>query len=395
MAGLSSFLVLVLAAIVVWRVVGNDEYVAPTPQRHSSARADPTGAAAALQRLVDGVRRRAAPPAGQDPVDVVLRNARALHVRDFSARYLDEAGAVSTGGSWTGDVQLSWRFAGFDGRPVTEEVPVEFAASGGRVRITGFGGAAGRVPVWLSGPLSVRRSPDTLVLVRGGRQAAADYARLAATAVAQVRRVVPWPHPRLVFEVPADEAGLEAALDADPNTYSDVAAVTATVDGSGKRSVPAHVFVNPDVIGDLHGTGAQVVLTHEATHEATGAATNTTRPIWLNEGFADYVALRDVHLPLSTTAGQILNQVRHHGPPAHLPDESDFNSQSDSFGAEYEAAWLACRTLAELGGQRALVRLYDRTGAGEPVDKAMREVFGFGVGDFTQRWRSRLSDLAS
>lgn len=383
----------------MWRVVGNDEYVAPTPRKAASAHADPAGAARALQQLVDGIRRGGAPQGGhQDstgPAAVVLRNAAALRVRDFAARYIDEAGAVTSHGSWTADVALSWRFAGFDTRRVSEEVPVGFAVRGGRVRITGFGGAPGRVPVWLSGPVSVRRSADTLVLVRGGQQEAEEYAHLAATAVAAVRRVVPWPHPRLVFEVPADEGGLEAALDADPNSYSGVAAVTATVDGSQRRSAPVHVFVNPDVIGDLHGAGAQVVLTHEATHDATGAATNTTRPIWLNEGFADYVALRDLHLPLSTTAGQILNQVRHHGAPTHLPDESDFNTQSDSFGAEYEAAWLACRTLAEVGGERALVRLYDRTGSGEPIGTAMKQIFGFGIEEFTKRWRTRLSDLAS
>ena len=39
-------------------------------------------------------------------------------------------------------------------------------------------------------------------------------------------------------------------------------------------------------------------------------------PLWLLEGFADYVALRDVDLPIATTAGQIIEQVRRDGPPA-------------------------------------------------------------------------------
>jgi hypothetical protein len=233
------------------------------------------------------------------------------------------------------------------------------------------------------------------VLVRGSAAEAARFDRLARTAVATVRLVVPWRRPRLVLEVPADEAGLEAALAAEPDSYHDVAAVTATVDGSSDPTGPVHVFVNPDVIGTLDGVGAQVVLSHEATHAATGAATNTSLPTWLAEGFADYVALRDVQLPISTTAGQILAQVRRSGPPDHLPGRADFDAQSSQFGAEYEAAWLACRLLAELGGEQALVSLYDQVEAGRPLDASMRRLFGFGVGEFTKSWQRRLSDLAS
>ena len=37
-------------------------------------------------------------------------------------------------------------------------------------------------------------------------------------------------------------------------------------------------------------------MSHEAVHVATEAA-RSTMPLWLLEGFADYVALRDVDLP--------------------------------------------------------------------------------------------------
>ncbi|MEP9380986.1 hypothetical protein [Nocardioides sp. KR10-350] len=325
----------------------------------------------------------------------MLRNAAALHVADFSARYVAEDGAVAADGSWTADVEIGWRFAGFDSRAVSEEVGVEFAPAAGGVRIAGFGGGDEKLPVWLSGAVTVRRTPQTLVVVRGGAKKAAEYADLARTAVVTVRRVVDWRRPRLVLEVPENQGGLESALGADPGTYGGVAAVTATVDGSGRSSVPVHVFVNPDVIGTLDSQGAQVVISHEATHAATGAATNTHLPIWLSEGFADYVALRDVKLPLSTTAGQILKDVRRHGPPAHLPDQSDFNSQSSTFGEEYEAAWLACRVVAELGGEDGLVRLYDRVEVGAPLGRTLQSVTGLGVKGFTKAWQEHLSDWAA
>ena len=86
-----------------------------------------------------------------------------------------------------------------------------------------------------------------------------------------------------------------------------------------------HVFVNPDVFGRLRTAGAQVVMSHEAVHVATDAARSTV-PLWLLEGFADYVALRDVDLPISTTAGQIIRQVRRDGVPEALPGPVEFDT---------------------------------------------------------------------
>jgi hypothetical protein len=221
------------------------------------------------------------------------------------------------------------------------------------------------------------------------------YARLARRAVPIVERVVRRWTGLLVVEVPRSEAELDTALGAPVGTYSGVAAVTASVDGSTAADAPVHVFVNPEVMGGLDDSGAQIVISHEVTHLATRAATNTHRPIWLTEGFADYVALRDTHLPLRTTAGQIIAQVRRSGPPDQLPDRSDFDSHSDSFGAEYEAAWLACRVIADRAGERGLVAVYDRVGDGEDLNLVLRDVLGVGTSGLTRLWQQRLSDLAS
>jgi hypothetical protein len=274
---------------------------------------------------------------------------------------------------------------------LTEELKVGFDADGA---ITGFSAAQGtRLPLWLSGPVEVRRTDSTLVVVQASADVADRYAELAATAVDEVRKVISWDDPRLVLEVPA--AGLESALGAQPGAYSAVAAVTATVDGSTKAGTPLHVWVNQGVIGDLDAPGAQVVITHEATHAATDAPTGTNRPMWLVEGFADYVALRDTTLPLSKTAGQILAQVREDGAPDHLPGKAEFNTRSEHFGAEYEAAWLACEVLAEAGGEQALVDLYEETGRGIALEKALQSGFGFGEDELTARWRAHLSDSAA
>ena len=156
-----------------------------------------------------------------------------------------------------------------------------------------------------------------------------------------------------------------------PGEYARIAAVTSTADGSLAPDAPVHVFVNPEVFGGLKPRGAQVVMSHEAVHVATDAATSTM-PLWLLEGFADYVALRDVHLPVSVTAGQIIRQVRRDGPPAQLPGHAEFDTATSHLGASYESAWLACRLLADLGGQDWLVRLLSRVDAGTEVGAALR-----------------------
>lgn len=385
--GVGLVLVMLLAGIVGWRLTGGGEYVAPTPSAAPVLRADTAAARASLEQLVGDVRAGAEPD-GEDAAPVAVRNAQALGLEDVTARYVAESGNVDPDGSWTADVEMSWRVPG---EPrLTEELRVGFDAGG---EITGFSAAQGtRMPLWLSGPVEVRRTDSTLVAVQASAEVADRYAELATTAVADVGEVLSWDDPRLVLEVPG--AGLDSALGAQPGAYSAVAAVTATVDGSVKPGTPLHVWVNPDVIGDLDAPGAQVVVTHEAVHAATDAPTNAHRPMWLVEGFADYVALRDTTLPLSKTAGQILAQVRENGAPEHLPGKAEFNTRSEHFGAEYEGAWLATEVLVDAGGEQALVDLYDAVGRGVPLQEALQASFGFGVDELTARWRTRLSESA-
>jgi hypothetical protein len=118
-------------------------------------------------------------------------------------------------------------------------------------------------------------------------------------------------------------------------------------------------------------------------------------PLWLLEGFADYVALRDVDLPVSTTAGQIIQQVRQEGAPDHLPGEVEFDQTSSHLGAAYESAWLACALLADVGGEDALVRLYDQVSSGQELAGALAELFGLTEDDLTAQWQQRLQDLAA
>lgn len=402
MLGGSLTAVLAALALVAWLLLGSDTYTAPPPRSADAAAADPSAAAATLRGLEDAVAAPddaavddVAAPGATGLLDAVLANADALDVVDFTARYVDAVGGVDDAGGWRAAVDLSWRFAGFDAEPVREEVLVGFApGADGGLGITSFGGGDRRSPLWLSGPLEVRRSGQTLVLATTAGEADLVAGR-AEAAVPVVRTVLPQWSSGLVVEVPASEGDLDRVLGADEGTYAGIAAVTASVDGSLAPGAPVHVFVNPEVYDGLDPVGGQVVLSHEATHAATDAPLTTGVPLWLLEGFADYVALRDVDLPLSTTAAQIAAQVRQSGAPQALPGAAEFGSTDSHLGAAYESAWLACRLLADTGGEAALVRLYEEVAGGAPYAERLEALFGLTEAQLTRRWRERLEDLAA
>ena len=393
----------VVVALVTYLLVRSDPYVAPAPSG-TVAKPDPAGAAHALQLLEDAVGSRdqasaqalapADDPRAGDLLTAVADNAEALQVEEFTARYVDAVGAVDPAGRWEAAVDLTWRFDGFDEELVHEEVLVGFESDQGSVGITSIGGGDRRSPLWLSGPVEVRRSADTLVLATTPAEADLVAGR-AEAAVPVVRDVLPRWDGKLVVEVPGSEEALDAALGAEPGSYAAIAAVTASVDGTVTPESEVHVFVNPDVYDDLEAVGGQVVISHEATHSATGAPLTSGVPLWLLEGFADYVALHAVDLPITTTAGQIIQQVRADGAPDRLPGQPEFDQADSHLGAAYESAWVACLVLADAGGQDALVRLYEQVSRGGDLDAQLRQLFGLTEAELTAQWQQRLQDLAA
>jgi hypothetical protein len=401
-AGLSLCL-LVASGLLAWSLTHDDTYVAPTPQAARPS-VEPTLATTTLAAFEDAVHdgdqeaaRALAPaddPAAGDRLAALVANADALRVGDFTLRYVDDDGAPTADGAWDAAVDATWRFRGFDTVSGRAEVAAHLVDDGDRVALTGFGGGGRVSPVWLSGPVQVRRTPSTLVLVAGSPAEADRYAARAETAVPVVRRVLPDWRRGLVVEVPASVDALEAALGAKRGDYDQIAAVTTSADGSTAPDSPVHVFANPDVFGTLKRTGAQVVMSHEATHVATDAWDSRT-PLWLLEGFADYVALRDVDLPVDRSAAQIIASVRKDGTPRRLPEEAAFGAQTPHLGATYESAWLACRLIAQESGEPALVDFYRAVDRGQPLASALSAQTGLSVATLTTDWRNELQELAS
>ncbi|HWJ83388.1 MAG TPA: hypothetical protein VNS55_14210 [Nocardioides sp.] len=378
---------------------GDEPYVAPTAAPHSDA-PRPATAADTLRSLERAVRTRDEGRAAElgtgdgagNLLTTLTRNATALRLRGVGFHYLTETGQVAADGGWTASVEVTWQYGGFDRRPGRTTVAVSFDPDG--TGITAIGAGDGAVPLWLTGPVAVRRTDNSLVVAAGRQERhLADYARQARVAIASVTDVL-GPGPRLVVEVPSSVQQLDRAVGADPGTYDRIAAVTASSDGSQAPGSAVHVFLNPAVYDDLDPVAAQVVMTHEATHAATGAPLVQGVDLWLLEGFADYVALHDTTLPFSKTAAQAIALVRRDGVPAALPSDPEFDTQASQLGTVYEEAWLVCVTLADHAGQQALVDFYDAVTAGRDLERSLRTSFGWSLADLTAAWQEKLATLA-
>ncbi|MGZ4748642.1 MAG: hypothetical protein ACXVYY_16330 [Oryzihumus sp.] len=334
-------------------------------------------------------------------LEALLHNVRALRITDLSLRYVDEqAGRLRAadrrrygGRAWVADVQLGWKMAGTDRHAASLETTLTLLRTRtGAAFVSSRGSYGDHTPLWMLDQLRVRRTARTVVMA-APHAPLRRFAGLADRAVVDVDKVLPRWRGTLVVEVPGSQAQLDQILGSDDHTYDAIAAVTTTVDGSTRPSAPVHVFVNPPVFDPLGRHGSQIVLSHEATHVATGAAT-ATMPTWLLEGFADFVALDHVDLPVSVTASQILGQVRKKGAPDHLPGAHEFDPANTALGASYEAAWLACRLIGQRYGERAMIAFYRQSERDHGTTRAFHDVLGTDQAAFTRAWRAYLRTLA-
>ena len=358
-------------------------------------------------RLEGGTRRQVvalAAPGDREAareLATIHANVRALRITDLSLRYVDENAARLSADreqalgerGWVGDVELDWRLRGFDAAEGHLEITLTFADTArGAAFVSARDDYGEPAPLWLLERLSVERSRRALVMAADD-QRAGRFLRLANQAVLDVRKVLPDFPGRLVVELPGSQRLLARAIGAEPGSYTGIAAVTTTVDGSLTPDAPAHIFVNRRVFDPLGPRGSQIVMSHEATHVATQAAVSSM-PTWLLEGFADYVALAHVDLPVSITGSQILVRVREDGPPKQLPGRRAFDPESEALGASYESAWLACRLLAEKYGEKKLVAFYRESNRVSSTEKAFGNILGTDDKAFTRAWRNYLRDLA-
>ncbi|WP_436736542.1 hypothetical protein [Streptomyces sp. BBFR102] len=293
----------------------------------------------------------------------------------------------------TVEATLRHRLRGEDPAPATARRLLDLVRREGRWRVRAERAAPGAAGLlWDQGTVHARRGSWGLVLGTGSAEEAGQFARLAERAVPAADGAWggDWPR-RVVVLVPGSLAGTAALLGGGPDTYRGVAAVTT---GSPAPRTPAdRIVVNPEAYGELDGRGRQFVLTHEAVHVATRAATGPATPLWLSEGFADRAAHRAAPRPLAAAAPALAAAVARGEVPRALPDDAAFTFEGDTGGLDraYEGGWLACRLLADRWGDDRLRAFYRAVGT-RTEETAFREVLGTTREEFTAAWRTYLRE---
>ncbi|MFI8833687.1 hypothetical protein ACIGPN_22060 [Streptomyces afghaniensis] len=358
-------------------------------------------ATADVQRLLE---RRAAAVLDHDErayartgTGVDFSHLRALPLAGWSYRV---TGLHRTGDTATADAELRYRVAGYDRMPVT---------AGRTLRLSR--GADGQWSVdadrparksaqqlWDQGPVQVVRGKRSLVLGVGqpGRSLR-GYADLADRAVPAVTEAwgTDWGR-RVVLLVPKSLEGMAGLLGSPASSYRGIAAVTTGETGAPAQAPADRVIVNPDAFALLGTLGEQVVVTHETTHVATRAHTTPATPLWLSEGYADWVGYRAAGRTPPEAAPELSRAVTQGQIPSALPDDRDFGFTGDAsrLARAYESGWTACRLIADRWGEARLGEFYRAVGehrkrAGA-VEEAMRDVLGTTPEAFTAQWRDYL-----
>ncbi len=371
--------------------------------------AAPTDAAAPeVQALLD---RRAAAVlahdtdahlAALDPAATALRAAARTELANLADVPLSSWSYRLTGlergeeGRATARVDLSYRIRGHDSGAVTHARVLELTERDGRWYVSeDRPGEHTPQQLWQQGPVRVVQGERSIVM--GVGQSVERLRAIAATADTAVPAVsAGWPERwagRLVVLVPASVDAMGGLLGAPAAGYRGIAAVTTGESGGGPDAPADRVIVNPEAYGVLGEYGQRIVLTHETTHVATRAYTSASTPMWLSEGFADWVAYRDSARTAAETAPELHDAVHSGAAPAALPEDADFSftGNADALARAYEGGWLACELIAERWGEPKLAAFYRAVGAhpsrAGAVEKAMDTVLSTTPERFTADWR--------
>jgi hypothetical protein len=299
------------------------------------------------------------------------------------------------------DLTLEYRLRGFDRRATSLSQYPTFVLRSTGWYLTSFDdfrsrGDRSSTDLWDYGPVVVVRTPTVLVLGHPSARPLMDG--IATEVAADIPRVsAVWGHhwtERAVVLVPSTQRELGRVVD-DYGDLDNIAAVaTAEVQiGSGRPDpVGNRIGINPANWPKLSLLGRRIVLTHELTHVATRAVTSAATPMWLAEGFADYIGYLGSGVPSTFVAQDLAAAVRKGTAPRHLPMPNSFDGANSRLSLAYEGAWMACRLIAQQWGQSALVRLYaavahSHLDPATALDLTLRRVLHVSKKQFTARWR--------
>ncbi|MFF7049022.1 hypothetical protein ACFY94_11750 [Streptomyces griseorubiginosus] len=307
-----------------------------------------------------------------------------------------------SGATATADAELRYQVQGYDSAPVTvgRVLDLSVDASGHWYVVRERAAAKAPQQLWDQGPVTVVRGRHSMVLGVGqSGEKLHSFADLADRAVPAVSDAwgTEWSR-HVVVVVPGSLDGMAGLLGSPASSYRGIAAVTTGETGAPAQAPADRIIVNPDAYALLGTLGRQVVLTHETTHVATRAATTAATPLWLSEGYADWVGYRGTGRTPAEAAPELAEAVSARRVPRALPSDADFGFSGSATGLalSYESGWMACRMIADRWGEAKLDAFYRAVGAHEKrpgaVEDALTKTLDTNLRDFTAQWREYLRD---
>ena len=387
--------------------------VPETPSAPEAATSRPDAVRALLERRARAVldRDEAAFTADLDPrADAgfrqrqldLFRNLAAVPLAEWEYRLdgevdLSRLDLPAADEVWAPDVRLSYRLGGVDVEPSSQGMAYLFTRRDGRwylnsdTALEPLGKRTWRGP-WDFGPCEVRTGTGGFVLSHPGGEALASrvLAELdgAVTAVTEVWGQA-WARQVAVL-VPASPAEMVALVGPGFATGAIAGvAVADRVDPDTHTARGQRVVLNPDSAGALSPLSLRVLLRHEITHIATRGETVDGAPMWVLEGFADYVGYRRSDVPPPKAAPLLAAQVRR-SLPAALPSDADF--RGDGMESAYQQAWSVNLYLASTLGEPGLVALHRRLARvrASEVDGVLLEATGGDTAALVRGWQDFL-----
>ncbi|MFF9121959.1 hypothetical protein ACF09J_01400 [Streptomyces sp. NPDC014889] len=358
-------------------------------------------ARAEVQRVLD---RRAAAVLHHDPAAYAATGVRDPYARVRAVPLTDWSYRLKSlrrsGDTAVAQAELRYRVTGYDKAPVTagRTLTLSTGADGKWYVDSDRPESDSAEQLWDQGTVSVVHGRGSLVLGVGhGDADLRGYAGLADRAIPAVSDAwgTDWSR-HVVLLVPRSLDGMAGLLGSTASNYRGIAAVTTGETGGSGRAPADRIIVNPAAYGMLGTLGKRVVLTHETTHVATRAHTNAATPLWLSEGYADWVGYRGTGRTAAEVAPELRRAVAGGDAPAALPADADFGFAGDParLARAYESGWTACRMIADQWGERRLDDFYRAVGAHGvregAVEDALRKVLGTTLDRFTEQWRAYL-----
>jgi hypothetical protein len=297
-------------------------------------------------------------------------------------------------GSFVAQVKLRYTFVSSDS-PVESQQFLTLVPRTGRWMFAGdrdnvSGAVSGELgqDVWELGPVNVVYGRSSLVIGSGSDSALHAYAREADRAVLDVDALWrgKWSH-RPVVIVPRTVADMAAVIGTSVQNAEQSAAMATGYDDTDV-TLDDRVVINPADWRELDPVDRRIVMTHEVTHVATSAATDYSTPVWMIEGFADYVAYRAVDLLDAGVSDELYDLVAAGDAPRELPEDRDFDPGWGEVDTSYEEALLAVQMIAERHGNQKLLDLYVAMGDDErEVGQDIRAILGISSDELVKDWR--------